>query len=257
MSPRCSGRRASDRPASPTGPACAARVRSEEVAVVGSASVNNSQSPAQPSDPNTYARIRNVALQGSPPRRRGDVDPRRGGRRRTVAGSRPASLRTKARLREAVKAYVIAGAVETFRDPVRDGANEAAWGLVGDTVTSWIRGNTVALRYLARALAEGDWDAVRIFDALVQIARADWLAPLDRYGRSRADADWDWAAIHAGCSTWPACPSNRRSAASRPSRSSAPSSSPAGTPRRPTFTAVPRPPDQYTCIWLNIVRSTL
>ncbi|MQY09694.1 TetR/AcrR family transcriptional regulator [Actinomadura macrotermitis] len=102
---------------------------------------------------------------------------------------------TKARLREAVDEYVVAVAVETFRDLVQ-GGGEAEWDAMGDTVTAWVRDNAVALRYLARALAEGDEEAAKIFDALVGIARTGWLAPLEREGRLRDGADREWAAIH-------------------------------------------------------------
>ncbi|MDL4813783.1 TetR/AcrR family transcriptional regulator [Actinomadura opuntiae] len=161
--------------------------------------MSDSQVPAQPSDLSTYARIRNAALQGFADKGVAATSIRDVA---AAAGLSPGLVQhhfgTKARLREAVNEYVIAVAVETFRDLARDGDGdgETAWGAMGDVVTAWVRDNAVALRYLARALAEGDEEAAKIFDALIEIARTGWLAPLDRDGRLRADADRDWAALH-------------------------------------------------------------
>jgi AcrR family transcriptional regulator len=159
--------------------------------------VSDSQVPAQPSDLSTYARIRNAALQGFADKGVAATSIRDVA---AAAGLSPGLVQhhfgTKARLREAVNEYVIAVAVETFRGLVGEGGGEPAWEAMGDTVTAWVRDNAVALRYLARALAEGDEEAARIFDALVEIARTGWLAPLDGDGRLRADADRDWAALH-------------------------------------------------------------
>ncbi|MFC4906687.1 TetR/AcrR family transcriptional regulator [Actinomadura gamaensis] len=173
--------------------------------------------PVQPSDLSTYARIRNAALQGFADKGVAATTIRDVA---SAAGVSPGLVQhhfgTKAGLRKAVNDYVIAVAVETFRGLVRDddagdgdrgtgdggngdggdGDGARVWGAMGDTVTAWVGDNAVALRYLARALAEGDGEAARIFDALIEIARSGWLAPLDRAGRLRADADRDWAAIH-------------------------------------------------------------
>jgi hypothetical protein len=94
-----------------------------------------------------------------------------------------------------VNEYVIAVAVETFADLVSEDSQEA-WAAMGDTVTAWVRDNAIGLRYLARALAEGDDDASRIFEALLEIAQTKWLEPLAQAGALRPDVDRDWAAIH-------------------------------------------------------------
>ena len=67
---------------------------------------------------------------------------------------------------------------------------------MGNTVTAWVRENATALRYVARALVEGDPEASQIFDALVEIARENWLAPRARDGTLLPDLDTDWAALH-------------------------------------------------------------
>ena len=156
------------------------------------------QVPARPADLNTYARIRNAALEGFAANGVASTSIRDVA---AAAGVSPGLVQhhfgTKAGLRDAVNEFVVAGALDTFRDLVRDGGSAAAWAAMGDTVTAWVRDNVVAVRYLARALAEGDAGASRIFGALVEIARANWLAPLARSGALRPDADEDWAAIHA------------------------------------------------------------
>lgn len=153
--------------------------------------------PARPSDLSTSARIRNAALKGFASK---GVEATSIRDVATAAGISPGLVqhhfRTKAGLRNAVNEYVIAVAVETFRDLVRDGEDPDVWTAMDDTVTAWVRDNTLAVRYVARALAEGDPEAGRIFDALVEIARTEWLAPLARNGTLDPSADQDWAAIH-------------------------------------------------------------
>lgn len=105
-------------------------------------------------------------------------------------------FRTKDGLRDAVNEHVIAIAMETFRDLVADGDDAAAWQSMGDRVTAWVRDNALALRYLARAVVEGDEKASTIFDALVEIARTRWLGPLGRAGKLEPGIDLDWAALH-------------------------------------------------------------
>jgi hypothetical protein len=67
---------------------------------------------------------------------------------------------------------------------------------MGDIVTAWVRDNTTSLRYVARALADGDPEAGKIFDALVGIAQANWLAPMAATRAFDPDTDLDWAALH-------------------------------------------------------------
>lgn len=153
----------------------------------------------RPADLSTYARIRNAALEGFAVKGIASTSIRDVA---AAAGVSPGLVQhhfiTKDGLRDAVNEYVIAVALETFEDLVRDGepADADAWAAMGDTVTAWVQENAVALRYVARALAEGDAEASRIFDALVEIAHANWLAPLAGRKTLRPEVDETWAAIH-------------------------------------------------------------
>jgi TetR/AcrR family transcriptional regulator, regulator of cefoperazone and chloramphenicol sensitivity len=153
--------------------------------------------PLRPSDLSTYARIRNAALEGFAARGIEATSIRDVAERAGVsAGLVQHHFGTKAGLRDAVDEYVIAIAVETFENLVREGEDSEEWAAMGDTTTAWVRDNAVALRYVARSLAEDDPQAARIFDALVAIARTQWLEPLARSGALDPGVDRDWAAIH-------------------------------------------------------------
>ncbi len=158
---------------------------------------SHSHVPVRPSDLSTYARIRNAALEGFASK---GVDSTSIRDVAAAAGVSPGLVQhhfgTKAGLRDAVNEYVIAVAGETFEDLIRVGEKAEVWAGMGDTVTAWVRDNAIAVRYVARALAEGDPGASRIFDVLVEIARTNWLAPLARSGALDRDVDQGWAAIH-------------------------------------------------------------
>jgi hypothetical protein len=66
---------------------------------------------------------------------------------------------------------------------------------MGDRVTAFVREHSTALRYVARAVADRDEGALRIFDAFVAISAAQWER-LAEHGLLRPDADLDWAALH-------------------------------------------------------------
>jgi AcrR family transcriptional regulator len=149
------------------------------------------------SDLSTYARIRNAALEGFASAGVASTSIRDVA---AAAGVSPGLVQhhfaTKAGLRDAVNEYVIAVSSEALRDLFADGQSGQAWASVGDTVTEWVRDNAVALRYVARAIVEGDEAAAGMFDALIEIARTNGVEPLVRNGELRADVDRDWAAIH-------------------------------------------------------------
>lgn len=153
--------------------------------------------PLRASDLSTYARIRNAALEGFAANGIKATSIRDVA---AAAGVSPGLVQhhfaTKAGLREAVDDYVVAVAVETFQDLVQDGEETEAWAAMGDTTTAWVRDNEVAIRYVVRALAEGDPQAAKMFDALLEIARTRWLAPLADSGALDPGVDRDWAAIH-------------------------------------------------------------
>ena len=62
-------------------------------------------------------------------------------------------------------------------------------------LTSLVAENFLALRYLARGVAESDEAALAVFDTLTQLCR-DQLADLQARGMLRPDLDLDWAALH-------------------------------------------------------------
>jgi AcrR family transcriptional regulator len=148
----------------------------------------------RPSDLSTYARIRNAALEGFASK---GVEATSIRDVAAAAGVSPGLVQhhfgTKAGLRQAVNDYVVAVAADTF-----EGLVESAdgWPAMGDRVTAWVRDNALSLRYLGRGLMEGDADASRIFDALVEMVRSNGVAVLERAGRLDPDVDQDWAAMH-------------------------------------------------------------
>jgi AcrR family transcriptional regulator len=66
---------------------------------------------------------------------------------------------------------------------------------LAERLTALVAENFVALRYVARGVAERDAAAMSIFDTLTQLCR-DQLAELQRRGMLRQDLDLDWAALH-------------------------------------------------------------
>lgn len=152
---------------------------------------------APPSDLSAVARIRDAALEGFAVRGIAATSIRDVA---SAAGVSPGLVQhhfgTKARLREAVNDYVIERTLETFSDVADAGGSQAGWAAMGDTVTGWVRDNAIALRYVARALSEGDPGAAKIFDAVVDIARKAWLEPLAREGALDPEIDQEWAALH-------------------------------------------------------------
>jgi AcrR family transcriptional regulator len=66
---------------------------------------------------------------------------------------------------------------------------------LAERLTALVAENFVALRYVARGVAESDEAAMAIFDTLTDLCR-DQLAELQRRGMLRPDLDLDWAALH-------------------------------------------------------------
>ena len=152
--------------------------------------------PLRDSDLTAYARIRNAALEGFATRGVSATSIRDVA---AAAGVSPGLVQhhfgTKDGLRRAVDEYVVAVAVEAFANLVSEDSQEA-WAAMGDLVTAWVSENRVALRYLARGLSEGDEEASRILETLLEIAEQKWLDPLATAGALRPGVDRDWAAIH-------------------------------------------------------------
>jgi AcrR family transcriptional regulator len=99
---------------------------------------------------------------------------------------------SKAALRAAVDEHVKQVAREAL------GLHEFEGDVIEDLserLTALVTENFVALRYVARGVAEKDPAAMGIFGTLTQLCR-DQLAELQRRGMLRADLDLDWAALH-------------------------------------------------------------
>jgi AcrR family transcriptional regulator len=99
---------------------------------------------------------------------------------------------SKAELRAAVDDHVtgVARAALSVRkvegDPIED---------ISRRLTALVADHFLALRYVARGVAETDEAALAIFDTLVQLCR-DQLAELEQRGMLRDGLDLEWAALH-------------------------------------------------------------
>lgn len=104
-------------------------------------------------------------------------------------------FRTKDGLRDAVNQHVTALLNDVLGDP---NAYENAGDPVqaaGDRITAFIAANPTAMRYLGRALVEGDEAARAVFDAFVAVI-LDALRRLSERRALHADLDLEWAAMH-------------------------------------------------------------
>lgn len=143
------------------------------------------------------ARIRNAALERFAAAGLADASIRDVAR---AAGTSPGLVqhhfKTKAGLRDAVNEHVTALVVEALGDP--DEADERSADPIqaaGDRITAFVAANPTALRYLGRAVMEGDEAARGVFDTFV----ATILAQLERLaeeGKLHPDLDLEWAAMH-------------------------------------------------------------
>ena len=149
----------------------------------------------QEEDLNTYARVRNAALAGFASDGVAATSIRSVARAAGVsAGLVQHHFPTKEALRDAVNEYVVAIAGEAFTD-LAGGSPEEIQAELGDRITAFVRDHPTALRYVARAVADGDQAAMAIFDAFVAIAKTQW-EHLARQGLLRHDADLPWSALH-------------------------------------------------------------
>src|SRR5262245_17253182 len=151
---------------------------------------------AATSDLTTFARIRNAALAAFAA----------GGVKATSirdiaedAGVSPGLVQhyfpTKAALRDAVNQHVIAVVAARFDDLPAGADRRAPFAELGDRITALVRANPDEARYAARAIAEGDEAALRLFDGFVEIARGQ-LDRLAADGVLRPDLDREWAVLH-------------------------------------------------------------
>ena len=102
---------------------------------------------------------------------------------------------SKAALRIAVNEYVIRIAREAFADVPVEGDAAAIFEDFGDRITALVREHPTALRYVARAAAEGDPAALDLFDGFVAITEAQQGRLADA-GLLEPSLDRTWAALH-------------------------------------------------------------
>lgn len=99
---------------------------------------------------------------------------------------------SKAALRAAVDAHVTAIAREALTvRPVQGDAVED----IAERLTALVADHFVALRYVARGVAERDEAALAVFDTITNLCR-EQLADFAGRGLLRDDLDLDWAALH-------------------------------------------------------------
>jgi AcrR family transcriptional regulator len=148
------------------------------------------------SDLTTFARIRNAALaafaaNGVEATSIRDIADDAG----VSAGLVQHYFPTKAALRAAVNEHVIAVAAARFEDVSAALDRGDPFQELGDRITGLVAANPDEARYAARAIAEGDEDALRLFDGFVEIARGQ-LERLAAEGALRPDLDREWAVLH-------------------------------------------------------------
>jgi AcrR family transcriptional regulator len=102
---------------------------------------------------------------------------------------------TKAGLRQAVDAYVLAVVQDAFSQLLGTGPAANSFQEAGDRITSVIHDHRTAVLYTARSIAEGDEAALDLFDGFVGIARSQ-LRRLAEAGDVDPDIDFEWTALH-------------------------------------------------------------
>ena len=150
----------------------------------------------QPSDLTAYARIRNAALdlyaqQGLASTSVRDVARAAG----VSAGLVQHYFPTKGALHECVNDHVVRLATDAFGDLDTSASPQESAEELGQRITSFIRDHPAALTYVARAVVEQDDGALRLFDAFVALANAQW-ARLAEEGLLHDDIDPQWASLH-------------------------------------------------------------
>jgi AcrR family transcriptional regulator len=149
-----------------------------------------------PSDLTTFARIRNAALaafaaNGVKATSIRDIADDAG----VSAGLVQHYFPTKAALRDAVNEHVIVVVAARFEDVSAVAGRGDPFQELGDRITGLVAANPDEARYAARAIAEGDEAALRLFDGFVEIARGQ-LERLAAEGVLRPDLDREWAVLH-------------------------------------------------------------
>ena len=146
-----------------------------------------------PATTSPYERIREAALEGFA---RDGVDATSIRGVAAAAGVSPGLVQhyfpTKVALRQTVDEYVtqVASAALAVRPVEGDAVEDIATRL-----TTLVTEHFLALRYVARGVAEHDEAALAIFDTLTRLCR-EQLAKFQADGLLREDLDLDWAALH-------------------------------------------------------------
>jgi AcrR family transcriptional regulator len=149
------------------------------------------------SDLTHYARIRNVALEGFATRgveatSIRDVAAAAG----VSAGMVQHLFKTKAGLRDAVNEYVVRVVADAFAGYGEGTPAEELMDEMGQRITGIVRDHHLALRYVARSVADGDPGGLALFDSFVAIAD-DIMGSLEQAGALRENLDRSWATLHA------------------------------------------------------------
>jgi AcrR family transcriptional regulator len=152
--------------------------------------------PVHEGDLTSAARIRNAALERFAEAGIADTSIRDVAK---AAGISPGLVQhhfqTKANLRDTVNEYVTAILIEAFGTPNDDDRADDPVQAAGDRITNFIEANPTAMRYIGRAIVEGDPAAHKVFTAFVDVI----LTEMTRLAKQRAlhrDLDLQWAAMH-------------------------------------------------------------
>lgn len=152
--------------------------------------------PVREEDLTSAARIRNAALERFAEAGLADTSIRDVAKAAgTSAGLVQHHFKTKATLRDAVNEYVTSIVVEAFGDATDLEQEADPIQAAGDRITDFVAANPTALRYVGRALVEGDPAARRVFDAFVDVILTN-LKRLHADGKLHRDLDLEWAAMH-------------------------------------------------------------
>lgn len=153
--------------------------------------------PAQPGTDSTMERIRAAALRGFAER---GVD---GTSLRTVAQRAGVSLglvqhyfATKTHLRAAVDQHVLRVVREAIDLSSLPAPPDDPFLEFGRRVTALLGAHPEELRYVGRAVAEGDRLAFAVFDDLVALSNTVWTDLAQRQ-LLRSDVDHTWAVLHS------------------------------------------------------------
>ena len=152
--------------------------------------------PVREEDLTSAARIRNAALERFAEAGLADTSIRDVAKAAgTSAGLVQHHFKTKATLRDAVNEYVTSIVVEAFGDATDLEREADPIQAAGDRITDFVAANPTALRYVGRALVEGDPAARRVFDVFVDVILTN-LKRLHADGKLHRDLDLEWAAMH-------------------------------------------------------------